>query len=1050
MAASPPHGFLADFPELPERLRQIGCTDLTRAMKNLEALSERPLHRKALVSLVPGLLETLANIPDPDMALNNLERFAGVVINPGFLFTLLRDHRKSLDLLLTIFGSSQYLSDVLIRYPQLFEWLLEPGVLRWPVRKVDLARALAATTDRATGVERKWEALRRFKMREILRIGLQDLLGNQDLAGITQELSQLADVTLQKAYEVSHADLTQRFGTPQVVGATGEARECHFCVIGMGKLGGEELNYSSDIDILFVYEAEGETTGVPSPSRSRDARISNHQYFAKLAETIVKAIGTVTRDGSVFRVDTRLRPGGSQGNLCLSLRSYEIYYESWGQTWERQALIKARPVAGDEALGRKFLEMITPFVYRKYMDQTAIQEVRAMKERIDRSLKHERKLHRDVKRGYGGIREIEFTVQAFQLLHAGRDPWIRGANTLRTLHRLAARRYLSDADCEALVRAYVFLRTVEHRLQILHNLQTHTLPEGERQLFHLARRSGYRPQVSPDPVEQFLKDYRAHTDAVRRVYDAFFTPAEVPAPSVEQDEITLFFEGAISASEIRDRLREIGFEDLERAYRNFQLLRDGPPFAHYSNAGRWALAHAAPHLMKALRETPDPDMALNHFERQVATVGAQGVFLSILAEQPETLSFLFRLFGMSDFLARTLIQHPELVDLLLGPAGLSRRRSRAEMIQELRAGLQAAPMGSGKLDVLRRFKKVEELRIGIWDVLGETDLTDTQAALTQLAEVCLTGALELAWEELGPRYGVMEPRGFAVLGLGKLGGAELNYSSDLDIAFVTEDEMGRMAVQPASPVEFFSKLADRVIKNLTVITREGSVYRVDSRLRPGGTKGPLAQSAAAFRDHFERWAEVWERQAYVKARVVAGDETLGQRVSELVQEFVYEQPLPEDLAQRIDAMRHRMEDERVKRGTDLHLKLGSGGIVEVEFTVQYLQLHHGKMRAALREANTLRALDALHRGGILSDEGHHALRDSYRFLRMVENRLRILADLSVNNVPKAPAKLEKLARRLGYAREGDRPAHERFLQDFAAHTSRVHAVYEETFRRAEG
>lgn len=1050
MASSPLHSFLSDFPELPERLKQIGCTDLTRAMKNLGALGEHPLYRGAFVHLVPALLETLAYVADPEMALNNLERFAGVVIDRGFLFGLLRDHRKSLDLLLTILGSSQYLSDVLIRYPQLFEWLIEPGVLRWPMRKVDLARELGVMTDRQSSVERKWGALRRFKVREILRIGLQDLLGNQDLPGITQELSQLAEVTLQKAYEISQVELNQRFGMPQVLGATGEPRECGLCVIGMGKLGGEELNYSSDIDILFVYEAEGETTGVPGPGRIRDQRISNHQYFAKLAEMIVKAIGAVTSDGSVFRVDTRLRPGGSQGDLCLSLRSYEIYYESWGQTWERQALIKARPVAGDEVLGQKFLQTVTPFIYRKYMDETAIEEVRAMKERIEQSLKRHRKLHRDVKRGYGGIREIEFTVQAFQLLHGGRDPWIRGANTLRTLHRLAARRYLSEEDCEALVRAYVFLRTVEHRLQILHNLQTHTLPEDQRQLFHLARRSGYRIQVSPEPGDDFLRDYRVHTDAVRRVYDALFTPAQAPTTGVEQDEMTLFFEGAVPASEIRERLREIGFEDLERAYRNFQLLRDGPPFAHYSNAGRWALAHAAPHLMKALRETPDPDMALNHFERQVATVGAQGVFLSILAERPETLGLLFRLFGVSDFLARTLIQNPELVDLLLDPASVSHRKSRDEMLDELREALRGAPMGSGKLDALRRFKKVEELRIGIWDVLGETDLIDTQAALTQLAEVCLTGALELAWEELGPRYGVMGPNGFAILGLGKLGGAELNYSSDLDIVFVTEDELDGTTVPPVSQVEFFSSLADRVIKNLTVITREGSAYRMDIRLRPGGTKGPLAQSVAAFRDHFERWAELWERQAYAKTRVVAGDEALGRRICGLVQEFVYEQPVPDDLAQRIDAMRHRMEEGRVKRGTDLHLKLGAGGIVEVEFTVQYLQLRHGKERAALREPNTLRALDVLHREGILSDEAHHALRDSYRFLRMVENRLRIVADLSVNTVPRAPAKLEKLARRLGYAREGERPAGDRFLQDFAAHTSRVHAVYEKVLRRTEG
>ncbi len=345
---------LPEIPDLEERLAKIGCADVHTATKNLEVLSRDPLHGATFLRLLPSLLDVLAFVPDPDMALNNLERFAGVVINPSFLYALLREHRKSLDLLLTILGSSQYLSDVLIRYPQLFEWLLEPGVLRRPVLKAEFARELAAMTDRWTRVERKWEALRRFKVREILRIGLQDLLGNQDLVGITQQLSALADVTLQKAYEISHAELQRRFGLPQVLTPTGETRECGFCIIGMGKLGGEELNYSSDIDILFVYEAEGETAGVPGPGKVREAKISNHQYFAKLAEMIVKAIGAVTGEGSVFRVDTRLRPAGRQGDLCLSLRSYELYYESWGQTWERQALLKARPVAGDEGLGRWF------------------------------------------------------------------------------------------------------------------------------------------------------------------------------------------------------------------------------------------------------------------------------------------------------------------------------------------------------------------------------------------------------------------------------------------------------------------------------------------------------------------------------------------------------------------------------------------------------------------------------------------------------------------------------------------------------------------------
>ncbi|MFQ5946401.1 MAG: DUF294 nucleotidyltransferase-like domain-containing protein, partial [Anaerolineae bacterium] len=343
----------------------------------------------------------------------------------------------------------------------------------------------------------------------------------------------------------------------------------------------------------------------------------------------------------------------------------------------------------------------------------------------------------------------------------------------------------------------------------------------------------------------------------------------------------------------------------------------------------------------------------------------------------------------------------------------------------------------------------EELRIGVWDVLGEADLTETQAELTQLAEVCLSGALELAWEEVGPRYHVREPKGFAILGLGKLGGAEMNYSSDLDLAFVYDDRI-HWADPSTSAIEFFSKLADRVTKNLTVITREGSAYRVDSRLRPGGSKGPLAQSVAAFRDHFERWADTWERQAYTKARVVAGDERLTEHLLGLVHGFVYEQPVRPDLGQQISAMRHRMEEERVKRGAGLHLKLGSGGMIEVEFIVQYLQLLHGKDRVTLREQNTLEALDALHREGILSAEDYQPLRESYRFLRMAENRLRIVADLSVNTIPKTPAKLQKLARRLGYSPDGDVPPGEQFLEDFAAHTSRVRAIYEKVFQGPEG
>ena len=307
----------ADLTELSDRIRQIGCTDVARAVKNLEALGQHPLHREAFARLLPALLDTLANIPDPDMALNNLERFFGVVIDRGFLLGLLLESPKSLDLLLTVFGSSQYLSDVLIRYPQLFAWLLEPGVLRLPGQKADLARQLASMTERLPNVDRKWDALRRFKVREILRIALQDLLGNQDLTGITQELSCLAEATLQHAYEICHSELSRRFGVPRVLDPAGQARECAFCILGMGKLGGGELNYSSDIDILFVYEAEGETTGVRGRVSMGEGRISNHEYFAKLAEMIVdvEAAQAPVFDGGLER--NRRRDGSGPATLRL-------------------------------------------------------------------------------------------------------------------------------------------------------------------------------------------------------------------------------------------------------------------------------------------------------------------------------------------------------------------------------------------------------------------------------------------------------------------------------------------------------------------------------------------------------------------------------------------------------------------------------------------------------------------------------------------------------------------------------------------------------------
>jgi glutamate-ammonia-ligase adenylyltransferase len=1034
--------------ELTHKLAAAGCQDPGRAAKNLERLATDAPAQSQLQSALPALLTGLRRVPDPDLALNNLERFAQAVLDRHFLLGLFRDNPRVLHLALTIFGSSQFLSDVLIRHPQLFEWLLEPGIIRQPKGKAELHEEASQVVAGASSLERKWSALRQFKVREMLRIGLQDLLGRQTLAGITEELSNLADVILETADQIGHAELIQRHGPPQLADESGNTRECLFVVLGLGKLGGRELNFSSDIDLIFVYEGEGETAGIPGAGGNRVGRLSNQEFFRKLGEILVKGLSEASPDGHLYRVDLRLRPEGRSGSIAASLRTCEIYYEAWGQTWERQALIKARPVAGDATLGETFLRLVVPFVYRQSLDYAALDEIRAMKDRINLAVREDRRGRRNVKLGYGGIREIEFLVQGFQLLHGGRNPWVREANTLRALHRLVGQGLMADADYETLVSAYTFLRKLEHRLQILHDRQTHTLPEAPRELAILARRMGYQPPEHPDPVITLLQEYERHTGSVRSLYDAFLRQAlprgEEPAEDLT-DPLSLFFSADLPVEELRSRLAPVGFEDLDRALRNLQAIREGQPFAHSPPQTQRALARLAPALVAALGEVPDPDLALTTFERFITTVAARTTFVTLLAETQGLLTNLVRLFGTSEFLSATVLRHPELLDALLTPEPAA-RHGRERVAADLERALAEALAGSARLDALRRVKKAEELRIGLQDILEQTDVTTTHRALTHLAEACLEAALRMAERDLQDRFGMADPPGVAIVGMGKLGGQELGYASDLDLLFVYREEGTTTGPEGISHPEYFSKLADRVTKILTSITQEGFAYRVDTRLRPGGQKGELALSLAALVTHFTRLADLWERQAYIKARPVAGDPEVGAAFLAGTHRFVYEAPVQADLAERVEAMRHRMEVERAgPKGRETHVKLGSGGIVDIEFLTQYLQLRYGHAHPALRTPNTLEALQGLAAAGLLDAGDAAMLEESYRFLRRVENRLRIVADLSVNTLPAAAAKLERLAKRMGYRPQAEAAARDQFLKDYAAHTGRVRAIYNQVF-----
>lgn len=1026
---------------LIERLAAAGCRRPEAAAQNLARVAPDPASRSALESVLPAFLTALGRVPDPDLALNNLERYTEKALDRSFLLSLFQSNPRILHLALTIFGSSQFLSDILIRQPQLFEWLLEPGVLQRPKDHAELAEEVRRAIEGGKQSERKWSALRRFKAQEVLRIGLADLIGRQSLVGVTEELSNLADVVVEAAYQICRAEVVGRHGRSEVLD-DGRRRECGFTILGLGKLGGRELNFSSDIDLIFVYEEDGETAGAADGS----GRVSHYEFFRKLGELLVKGLSEPAADGRLYRVDLRLRPEGRSGAIASSLRVCELYYESWGQTWERQALIKARPIAGSAVLGAAFLQMIAPFVYRQSLDPHALDEIRAMKDRINVSLAEEGR-GTNVKLGFGGIREIEFLVQGLQLLQGGKNRWLREANTLRALHRLESQAILADPDYELLVRAYGFLRRLEHRLQILHDRQTHTLPEDPAELARVARRMGYHPPDHPDPATALLADFAAHTAGVRQLYDSFLraTGSLVEPEETPRDEIALFFTADLPTDQVRRRLKSVGFEDVERALRNFSLLREGQPSARVAGEVRRALGQMAPHLLSALAEAPDPDMALSQFERFFAQLPARTTFVRLLADRPGLLALLIRLFGTSEFLSATLLRQPELLDILLAPDAAA-RHGQDRVLAELRPALKAAPAGSSRLDVLRRVKKAEELRIGIADIRGEIELPEVLAALTSLAGACLTSALEFAEAELAERFGMPDPPGVVLIGMGKLGGIELGYGSDLDLFMVYRDEGRTTGPEQISHPEYFSKLADRFATILTAITQEGAAYRVDTRLRPGGQKGPVAVAVPALERYLARDVEPWERQAYIKARPVAGDPALAEAVSVLLRRCVYERTPEPDLAARILAMRQRIETERVgPKDKAAHVKLGTGGIMDIEFLVQYLQLRHGQGAVGLRTPHTLSALAALGAAGILGAADAACLEASYRFLRQVETRLRIVADLSLNTLPAAPAKLEKLARRMGYTPVGTQTARDQFQADYATRTTAVREIFGRVF-----
>ena len=1027
--------------DLAAWMQQLSARDLAQALATLRTMAQMLTDQDQLARWLPIIAKQASASFDPERALNNWERFFRVLPSIDDFLELLATSPRLPATLSTLFSGSQYLTDMVLQVPSIVDWLEVEGRLYTPRNKEEMAHDLADLLEHGTSLDDRFRMLRHFRKREMVRIGLRDLTRQGDLVETTEDLSNLADVCLGGAYEVGFQDLVGRYGRPMSVDDSGRPQPSEFAILGLGKLGGQELNFSSDIDLMFLYTCDGETSNSEGCGGHATQRITNHEFYTRLARLILKAIHDITADGNVYRVDLRLRPDGRGGPLVNSLAQLEVYYESWGKTWERQMLLKARTVAGSENLGRDFLRLMRPFIFRKYLDAAALQEIKQIKEQIDRSLEQQRGRGINIKLGRGGIREIEFVAQCFQLVFGGQDSWLQERHSLRALHRISERGYLTYEEYSNLAKAYIFFRELEHRIQMAYGRQTHELPTDVDELATLARKMGLRGQGAEGLATVLMQQYREHTTNVRTVYDKLFYGDFFDAGEDASPEWYILAAGVKAGQTL---LRQFQFADPEKTYRNLMLLHDGPPSVHPTAKSQELFRQLCGALLRVASEQPDPDLAINNLEQFVASTPARESLFRLWLDNEALLRVVLSLFGNSVFLSQRLIQQPDLLDTLLDPASLTRPKTTAELHHGLESSLSRASRYDERLDAVRRFKRAEEFRIGLREIAGEADILATMRDLSTLADVYLEAMLRIVWAEWAKPFGLPESpegQGFVIIGLGKLGGMELDFASDLDLLFVNEDASDAALV----PQQFaYNKLAEKLMQAIGGMSRYGTVFRVDLGLRPEGNKGPLVLSVGSLQEYYLRRGQLWERQALLRARSVAGDLALAQQVMRVIEAFVYEAPIDPESVDKIAAMRQRIEHERAKQGkAGWDIKLGYGGLVDIEFVVQLYQLLWGAHNPPLRSTSTWDVLKALESQGLIPPPAAQSLREAYCFLRRVESALRIVDDRSINTIPDDPGKQRRLARRLGYQDTGKVRAEHAMLVDLQACTARVRTLYEE-------
>jgi [glutamine synthetase] adenylyltransferase / [glutamine synthetase]-adenylyl-L-tyrosine phosphorylase len=869
-----------------------------------------------------------------------------------------------------------------------------------------------------------FENLRAFKRREYLLLSFLDVAGLLSFAETVSRISALADWVINIALRFCWENLVEE----ESARWRAALPDSGFAVIAMGKLGGEELNYSSDVDLIFCRR---------NPDSSKELDL-----FSKLGERLIRVLSSVGPEGFLYRVDMRLRPYGAAGPLVPTVDNLINYYESWGEAWERQALIKARYIAGCEEVGKRFQDFVSAFTFSRQMDEFALEDVKRVKHRAEKEYAIEPKIH--LKRGPGGIRDIEFYVQFSQLTIGWRYPEVRIKNTLKAIEALAGDKVLLDGEESVLSIAYIFLRTVEHRLQLRALTPQSVIPDSQEEVELLARSLGFEPDVVL-ASEAFLRILNRYRCQVRGILERVYLAPGYLKLNEREEELAQLLSDRTPKQRVRELLSQYGFRDIDKAWQNIRLLALGPAGLLLPPGERRAFVEFAFPMLEVLRDSIDPDQALHNLEDFAAATGNRISFLRALASRRPHLSRLTNLLALSNRCRQILSRHPEYFDSLARGIYLHEGRQEDEMYYELQDRMGASPRGETREYVLRKYRQREMVRIAYRDLAGLADSLEVSRELSGLASACIRAAVDWTYPPYTDPSQVRKEH-LRLVVLGKLGSRQMHYASDLDLIFLYDAESDTKSPEPRAR---FQKKQDerveRIIELLAAVTAEGVAYSVDLRLRPGGASGILARSWESFLEYSMQYMQPWERMALVRSRMIGDSDEHLHRWDTLLASVVYEYDWNEDAFESIRHIKRRIESEKSRESRNhLDFKYGKGGIADLEFLVQFLQIRHGRQNSGIRAPGLQDAVLALHKAGVLKEQEKDAILRAHRFERMVENRYQLMEEWTSREISRESPMLVRLAASLGY--RGDAAeVHKAFVSDWDDIAGSVRRLVEEHF-----